>query len=89
MVRMSAPTAADKHFNDFKLRFEFPARILPDRERQFENKLFHRLQQFCGVVRSRTTPYHPQCNGKAERFNKTLRAILRTLPEEWKGRYYE
>ena len=52
----SARTAADKLFNDFMLRFEFPARILHEQGREFKNKLFHQLHQFCGMVRSRTTP---------------------------------
>ena len=85
----SARTAADRLYNDFMLRFGFPARILHDQGREFENKLFRRLQQSCGMIRSRTTPYHPQCNGKAERFNQTLLSMLRTLPEEKKRKWSE
>ena len=85
----SARTAADKLYNDFMLRFGFPARILHDQGREFENKLFHQLQQLCGMIRSRTTPYHPQCNGKAESFNQTLLSMLRSLPEEKKSRWHE
>ena len=85
----SARTAADRLYNDFMLRFGFPARILHDQGREFENKLLRRLQQSCGMVRSRTTPYHPQCNGNAERFNQTLLSMLRTLPEEKKRKWSE
>jgi len=85
----SARTAADRLYNDFMLRFGFPARILHDQGREFENKLFRRLQQSCGMIRSRTTPYHPQCNGKAERFNQTLLSMLRSLPEEKKHKWSE
>lgn len=41
------------------------------------------------MVGSRTTTSHPQCKGKAERFNKTLLSMLRTLPEGRKGRWHE
>ena len=83
----SARTAANKLYDDFILRFGFPARILHDQGGEFENKLFHQLEECCGMVRSRTTPYHPQGNGKTERLNQTLLAMLRTLPENKKSRW--
>ena len=78
----STRTAADRLYNDSMLRFGFPARILHDLGREFENKLFRGLQQPSGIIRSRTTPYHPQCNGKAERLNQTLLSMLRTRKEK-------
>ena len=83
----SARTAASKLYNDFILRFGFPARILHDQGGEFENKLFHQLEECCGMVRSRTTPYHPQGNGKTERLNQTLLAMLRTLPKTKKSHW--
>ena len=83
----SARTAASKLYNDFILRFGFPARVLHDQGGEFENKLFHQLEECCGMVRSRTTPYHPQGNGKTERLNQTLLAMLRTLPETKKSHW--
>ena len=83
----SARTAANKLYNDFILQFGFPARILHDQGGEFENQLFHRLEECCGMVRSRTTPYRPQENGKTERLNQTLLSMFRTLPEHEKSRW--
>ena len=59
----TAKTVAERLFNDFFLRFGFAEKILHDKGREFENKLFHHLERLSGVRRLRTTPYHPQCNG--------------------------
>ena len=58
--------------------------LLERQGREFENKLFHQLEKSCGIIRS---SYHPQGNGKAEMFNRTLLSMLKTLPENQKNRW--
>ena len=83
----TAKTVGEKLFNDYILRFGFPAKIHHDQERDFKNHLFSHLERLCGINNCRTTPYHPQGNGQVERFNQTLLDMPRTLSENEKSRW--
>ena len=57
--------------------FGVPEAFLSDRG---TNLLSHVMQDLCkmlGIRKLNTTAYHPQCDGMVERFNRTLKTILR------------
>ncbi len=73
---MCAETVAEAFLETWISRFGCPSVITTDQGRQFESELFHQLRQYCAIKRTRSSPYHPQCNGKIENFHRTLKAAL-------------
>lgn len=53
----TAKAAAEKVFGDFVLKFGFPTKLHHDQGREFDLKLFSKLQEYSGVQGSHTTPY--------------------------------
>jgi len=47
--------------------------IITDNGPQFIAKDFKEFIRFCGMTHVRTSPYHPQSNGKIERWHQTLK----------------
>uniref|UniRef100_A0A0A9W8E2 Integrase catalytic domain-containing protein n=1 Tax=Lygus hesperus TaxID=30085 RepID=A0A0A9W8E2_LYGHE len=58
--------------------------VTTDRGRQFDSSLFTSLNTLLGVAHFRTTAYHPQANGKVERWHRSLKSALKCHnSEDW------
>ncbi len=56
-----------------------PLVILSDQGTNFLSKVLTHLYKKLGISRVRTSPYHPQSNGRLERFHSTLKTMLTKL----------
>ena len=63
-------------------RVGIPHQVLSDRGTQFVSEIMTEVHRLLSVKGLRTTPYHAQCNGLVERFNGTLKSMLKKLCEE-------
>ena len=54
-------------------------KVLTDRGRNFESKLFFQICHLMGAKKLRTTAFHAQCNGGIERVNKVIKPCLAKL----------
>ncbi|KAI4871772.1 hypothetical protein NFI96_001511 [Prochilodus magdalenae] len=63
----TAKKVAKKLWDNFFCVYGFPARIHSDQGANFESELIAELLELAGVVKSRTSPYHPMGNGGTER----------------------
>lgn len=57
--------------------FGVPEALLSDRGKKLLSHLMTHLCVMLGTCKLNTTSYHPQCHGTVERFNRTLKQILR------------
>ena len=68
-------------------RFGAPVRFHSDQGRQFEATIFSEMCRLLGITKTRSSPYHPQGNGRVERVNRTLKESLRATvaskPLDW------
>ena len=67
---------AGKLTDEFFFRFSPAEQLHSDQGRNFESDVIVEVCRLLGVVKTRTTPYHPQSDGLVERFNRTLLDML-------------
>lgn len=78
----TATTTARILLNEVIGRYGCPESIHSDQGRNYESNIFHELCELLEIRKTRTTPRHPQCNGKTERFNRTLIKMIKSYIKE-------
>ena len=71
-----ASTVAPLFISRIFSRFGPPAVLHSDQGRNFESVLMHEICDAMGIAKTRTTAYHPQCDGQTELQNRTLQSML-------------
>ncbi len=67
-----AATLARCLLSEYFSRFAIPYMLHSDQGANFESHLIRELCELLDIKKTRTTGYHPQCDGLVERMNRTL-----------------
>ncbi|PAA58275.1 hypothetical protein BOX15_Mlig005277g1 [Macrostomum lignano] len=83
-----AATIAKALFDNWVTRFGAPHILHSDRGKAVDGKVIRSLCRLLEIQKTRTSGYHPQCDGLVERFHRTLHQMLRchlqsVQPEDW------
>ena len=72
---------------DMYSRLGVPEEILSDLGTQFVSECMQEVSRLLSIKQLSTTPYHPMCNGLVEKFNGSLKSMLKKLcseqPKQW------
>ena len=86
MKNYTACTTARVLYNNFFSIFGFPQKLLSDQGTD-QGDVITAMCKLLGIEKIRTTPYHPQTNGSAERVHQTLKRMISKLdlekPQKW------
>ena len=67
--------------------YRAPLTVLPDNGPQFTEKFLLETYRVFGIQKLLTNAYHPENNGQAERYNRTILSVLRKFvgehPQSW------
>ena len=88
---VTSPTskAAADLIENITNRFGVPVEILTDGGAHFVGTMMRQLYKQLRIHKITTTPYHPQTDGMVERFNATLKSMLRKSLSAFQGQWDE
>ncbi len=78
---ISAKSVAEALFSMIS-RVGIPKEILTDQGTAFMSRTIRELYELLGIKSVRTSVYHPQTDGLVERFNRTLKTMIRKFVHE-------
>ena len=78
LAKIDTETVAEALVEVFS-RVGIPNEILTDMGTQFTSDLMKEVGRLLSLHQLTTTPYHPMCNGLVERFNGTLKTMLKKM----------
>ena len=91
LAKTDTETVAEALLGIFS-RVGFPSEMLSDNGPQFVSSVMKEVSRLTSVKQLHSSPYHAQSNGLCEKFNGTLKKMLRRMsaerPSDW-DRYVE
>ena len=83
---VTTETVAEALVNMFS-RLGVPEEVLSDQGAQFTSSMMKEVSRLLSIQQLVTSPYHPMANGLCEKFNGTLKQMLKKLckdnPKDW------
>ncbi|UYV84229.1 hypothetical protein LAZ67_X001595, partial [Cordylochernes scorpioides] len=73
---IKADTIIKSFYKEWISRYGTPCHLITDRGMQFMSQKLKEFAKMCGFQLKHTTSYHPQSNGKIERFHRTLKTAI-------------
>jgi len=83
-----AETVAKLLYTEIYVRYGAPCKLISDRGLSFLAQVITKLNNLFGIFKANTTAYHPQTDGLAENFNKTLIQTIKSYITEELGNYW-
>ena len=78
---MEAETVANKLVKEWVCRYGCPMQLHSDQGANYQSALFREVCKLLKIEQTRTTPYHPQSDGQAEKFMSTLKSMITKMVE--------
>ena len=78
MRDQQASTVADALVGVFCIH-GVPNKLLSDQGKNYQSELLKCVYDLLDIRQLRTSPFHPQCDGLSERFNRTLLSMLSSV----------
>ena len=85
----TAHSTARVLYNNFFSVLGFPQKLMSDQGTEFTGDVIAAMCNLLGIEKIRTTPYHPQTNGSAERVHQTLQRMIGKLDPERRWKWLE